>query len=84
MVDLNRMNTLGRWIAMSALNRKQFADKLGVSESIVNVWCGKSGVSPLHAPAVSKETRIPIDKLVVKKQRREPDKPLTWGGCWVE
>lgn len=48
-------------------------------------WCGKGGVSKAHADKVSKATGIPICELVVHKEPAiKPDKPLKWGGCWVE
>lgn len=80
-----KMNELGRWIARSRYTREEFAKMMGVSHSLVLCWCGKQGISKTHAPKVSKVTGIPLDKLIVRKDEpTKQDKPLTWGGCWVE
>ena len=80
-----KMNALGRWIALSRYTREEFAKEMGVSYPLLLNWCGKGGVSKAHADKVSKATGIPICELVVHKEPAiKPDKPLKWGGCWLE
>lgn len=84
-MSYERMNALGQWIARSRYTREEFAKEMGVSYQLLLCWCGKNGVGKAHAEKVSKATGIPVDRLVVHKEPAiKPDKPLKWGGCWVE